>query len=186
MTQHLPSHLEQALHQALRLEQERPLWPGWMPRHTPLALYESDRAYLVGHPAPPPDYSPIASSLDRPVWAGPPLAEMVANTASVVAGCLSAVVSVPPRDRMDAEALARLILHEAFHVHQAEALTALLGVDAAAMGSMACYPEGDPENNALAMVENRLLIAALEGDAAALPRCSRRSASSNRGEGSGS
>jgi len=89
---------------------------------------------------------------------------MAANTAAPVNGHLTALVMLPEGGPADEARFARLILHEAFHVYQSTALGPMPRLDLDCMRIMSEYPENDPANNAMAVVENRLLARALDGD----------------------
>lgn len=153
---------------AHRLCGEGDLWPGFALPSIPILLYDASEAWLIGHPAPPEGYRPAGEVAGRPVHAGPVRPDMAGNTAMPVAGHLTALVNLADRPPSDDAALARLILHEAFHVFQQVAFPALPRMDLAGMQAMASYPENDPANNAMAVVENRLLARALEGDRTAV------------------
>lgn len=88
---------------------------------------------------------------------------MTANTPQVIGGVFCAVAAIPDSSA-DPEKYTRLLLHECFHVFQQKGLSAVAPPDFQQMGR---YPENDSVNNAMAVVENRLLVAALEGDSAA-------------------
>ncbi|BAD40993.1 hypothetical protein [Symbiobacterium thermophilum] len=143
------------------------LWPGFDLAAIPILLYGTEEAWLIGHPAPPEGYGHAGEVAGRPVYRGPVRPELAGNTAAPVGGHLTALVNLSDSPPTDPGALARLILHEAFHVFQQTAFPDLPRMDAAALQAMAAYPENDPANNAMAIVENRLLARALEGDPAA-------------------
>lgn len=153
-----------ALQEAHRLSAGGALWPGFALATIPIVLYDRAEAVLVGHPAPPPGYRPAGEVAGRAVHRGSTLPEMAANTAAPVNGHLSALVMLPDGGPADQARFARLILHEAFHVFQQTALGAMPRLDLADMRIMSEYPENDPANNAMAVVENRLLARALDGD----------------------
>ncbi|NLA60362.1 MAG: hypothetical protein GX863_04575 [Firmicutes bacterium] len=94
----------------------------------------------------------------RRVHMGPTLPEMAANTAREIAGTMCALVMFSKEPIPQTE-FARLILHECFHAHQLEALSAVEHPD---FGVMQKYPENDPVNNAMSIVENRILCSALQ------------------------
>ncbi|HWI53028.1 MAG TPA: hypothetical protein VNT01_12890 [Symbiobacteriaceae bacterium] len=156
----IPRKVRDALLEFHRIAAAVPLWPGFQPERTPLVLHGPEVAYLVGHPAPPDDYAQLEPVLGRTVHAGPRHPEMTANTSAEICGVLSALAELPGESE-EPDRYARLLLHECFHVFQTEGLGALPRPD---VRYMTFYPENDPVNNALAVVENRLLAAALAGD----------------------
>ncbi len=155
--------------EAHRLGGEGALWPGFALAAVPILLYDDREAWLVGHPAPPEGYRPSGEVAGRPVYRSPVRPEMIANTAAPVGGYLTALINLSDRPPSDEAALARLILHEAFHVFQQVALPAMPRMDMEKLQVMASYPENDPGNNAMAIVENRLLARALAGEHEAVP-----------------
>lgn len=156
-----------AVAEAHRLCGEGALWPGFDLAAIPILLYDAREAWLIGHPAPPEGYRLAGEVAGRPLYRGPVRPEMAGNTAAPMGGQLTALVSLSDRPPTDDAGLARLILHEAFHVFQQLAFPDLPRMDAASLQVMASYPENDPANNAMAIVENRLLARALEGNPAA-------------------
>ena len=95
-----------------------PLWPGYEPCRTPLAIFDGQRTWLVRHPNPPPEF--VASRLrgDSFVFSGHHAA-LRANTGIELAGTptASAMLDDPSQEpRLSAA----LLIHEAFHVFQAK------------------------------------------------------------------
>ncbi len=94
----------------------RATWPGFAPLEVPLALYDPSGTYLIRHPAPPAAFRRVRGYED--VYAADTvLAELRANTAVRIAGDWTAVVGAPAGP-WDAERLAQLLVHEAFHAFQ--------------------------------------------------------------------
>ncbi len=143
------------------------LWPSFRPMEIPLLLHGAEGAFLVGHPAPPKGYRPVGEVAGRLVFGGERQPEMAANTAAVIEGEWTALAELPAQPITSPERFARLLLHEAFHVHQQRDLTAVAQPE---MAVMALYPEADPGNNAMAIVENQELIAALRQEEGAVER----------------
>jgi len=163
-TERLPSHIREIVLESHCIAQNAELWPGWNPLKTPLVFHDSQVAYVIGHPAPPKDYDPIDSLGDLQVYRGRPHPDMAANTAAQVAGHWCALIMIPdPGARV--KDYARLVLHECFHVYQSTALGHLPRPNVQVMSR---YPENDPENNALSIIENRLLASGLDGNDAAV------------------
>lgn len=153
---------------AHRIAAETMLWPGWPFDQTPLVLHGAQEAVLIGHPAPPEGYRRVGELAGRPLFQGPRLPEMAANTAAEVAGHLAALAMLPAEPLDSVDGYARLLLHEAFHVYQQTGLRAVAGAPLPMGEAMGRYPENDPPNNAMAVVENRWLIAALGGEEGAV------------------
>lgn len=162
----LPPQVAESLREFHQIAAGAPLWPGFHPERTPLVLHGRDAAILVGHPDPPDGYTALAPFLGRPVYVGRPAPEMMANTATVIRGALCALAELPGQSQ-DPPRYARLLLHECFHVFQQQSLRALPQPDPR---FLTLYPENDAENNALSIIENRLLAAALRGDSGAPAR----------------
>lgn len=149
--------LAAAVMQAHRLASSRTLWPGWDFERTPLVLHSKGLSYVVGHPKPPEGYVELEPVAGRRVHTGPTLPEMAANTAREIEGTISALVMFSEEPVRDPGEFARLILHESFHAHQLEALSAVEPPDFRVMQK---YPENDPVNNAMSSVENLILCSA--------------------------
>ncbi len=155
----LPDTIAQVILEIKRISENTYLWPGWNPMSTPMALYGTETAYLIGHPSPPANYEPLEPMAGRSVHKGPRIPEMVANTAWYVAGELCALAGIPDTPAPDIEAYARLVIHECCHVHQVKSLSRVARPNFMLSDK---YPESDAENNALSIVENRLLAAAIQ------------------------
>lgn len=100
-------------------------WPGFRPREIPLTVYDGEKTYLFRHPEPPEEFRPV--SRGGPVWATDGrYPALRANTAIDVGGVPTAGVLARTGDSGGAnglrapEEIARLLIHEAFHVYQAE------------------------------------------------------------------
>jgi len=153
----LREDLAAAVAEAHRLASTRTLWPQWDSTGTPLVLHSQELSYIVGHPTPPEGYVELEPVAGRHVHMGPTLPEMAANTAREIAGAISALVKFSKEPVSDKGEFARLILHECFHAHQLKALSA---VELPDFRTMQQYPENDPVNNAMSIVENRILCSA--------------------------
>lgn len=160
MLQCLPSVAMEALQQFYCIAHQAVLWSGFRPEETPLVLHSADRAYLINHPCPPDGFVELDALAGRTVHVGQVTPVMTANTAQTVGNVLCAMAAIPVKPP-EPQQYARLLLHECFHVFQQKELPAVAPPD---FTQMERYPESDPVNNALAIVENRLLVAALEGD----------------------
>lgn len=157
-------HLASAVVEAHRLAASGCPWPGWDISGTPLVLHSPEVAYTVGHPSPPEGYEEMEPVAGRGMHGGPPLTEMVANTALTIAGTMCALMTFSSAPLTSIGGFARLILHECFHAYHRQGLYRMAVPNSVIMNH---YPESDPENNAMSIVENRLLCSALRGEAAA-------------------
>ncbi|MGE5675530.1 MAG: hypothetical protein ACM3XM_16910 [Mycobacterium leprae] len=166
MSQPLSPIAVQTLAEFDRLARAGELWPGFHPERVPLVLHGPESAYYVGHPSPPEKAEPLAPIAGRSLHKGPRTPDLMANTAQPVNGVLCALADLPD-DTADPTAYARLLLHECFHAFQEQALAAVERPEFQQMGR---YPENDAVNNALAIIENRLLSAALSADSSAAAR----------------
>jgi hypothetical protein len=91
-----------------------PLWPGFDPRQTPLAIYDGERTILVRHPSSPPEFKPEG---DLRVFAGRHQ-EMRANTSIELGGVQTATLIVEPEKPRSAREWASVMIHETFHAFQ--------------------------------------------------------------------
>ncbi len=110
--------LEQVIERFDALAARRP-WPGFDATAIPLALYDSERTYLIRHPGPPEGFRPMRGAGGVMV-SDSVHPEMRANTDIELAGVRTATVSWDRAGGVGADALARTLLHEAFHAFQSE------------------------------------------------------------------
>jgi len=150
-------------------EAAKPLWPGFEPASIPLEIFDGSRTWLVRHPNPPAEFLPAGGRTDLRVFEGRH-ASMVANTAEKIGGVLTALASFEGSTR-PTRALAALLLHEAFHVFQAQRHPKWEGNEV----ELFVYPIEDLDALALRRIESRSLARALEapGTAASSPWASR-------------
>lgn len=95
----------------------RPLWPGYDPLATPLAIFDGRHTLLLRHPAPPPTYHSLSRSPE--MWLRVGRDGMVtANTSVLLGGVQTATMMISPADRRAVHELAGIAVHELFHVHQ--------------------------------------------------------------------
>lgn len=93
------------------------LWPGFVPDSVPLAVYDGRTTYLLRHPDPPADFSPVAGRPD--LWSFLGHYEAVrANTSTEIGGALTATLLSGSDTTRSPARLAAVLLHEAFHVYQ--------------------------------------------------------------------
>lgn len=95
-------------------------WPGFDARRVPLALFDDGRTYLYRHPTPPDGFHRLRG-LDGMLVLDSLHPAMRANTSIELAGVLTATVDMGPEGAPTPDALARTLIHEAFHVYQTEA-----------------------------------------------------------------
>jgi hypothetical protein len=117
---------------------KKPLWPGFDPRTTPVAIYDGARTRFFHHPAPPADFTPPR-----------------ANTSVELGGVLTATVLVD-RQKPAAE-WAPIVIHESFHVFQRKRHA----VWSANEGDLFTYPLEDPQALALRRLESMAFARAL-------------------------
>ena len=118
---------------------KKPLWPGFDPRTTPVAIYDGTRTRFFHHPSPPTEVTPPR-----------------ANTSQELGGVLTATVIV---DR--AKSLtewAAIVIHETFHVFQRKRHA----VWSANEGDLFTYPLEDAQALALRRLESTALSRALK------------------------
>lgn len=110
-----PEPLPVAIVREMRRQSAAPLWPGFSPTATPLAIYWKGRTWLFGHPSPPAGFV-LDPNADVFVFNGlhP---EVRANTSIVLGGVHTAVAMLDEKATDPAE-LAALAIHETFHVFE--------------------------------------------------------------------
>lgn len=104
-----------AVDSALTAMGASPLWPGFAPLATPLALFDGERTYLFRHPAPPAGYSAVPGRSDAVVREGRDPA-VTANSSALLGGVPTATVILDTRS--GTQQAAALTVHELFHVFQ--------------------------------------------------------------------
>ncbi len=109
--------------EADRLAQElrAAVWPGWERTPMPVLLVTASAEFLVGHPSPSPEFSPITrdSILRREVWFRPPrFSPTLLATFPAVGG--QATIVAGPADRTGKSSVGWVLtlLHEHFHQWQ--------------------------------------------------------------------
>lgn len=105
-----------AVDSALAAVAARPLWPGFAPLSTPLAIFDGTRTWLFRHPAPPTGYAMVGSRRDAWVRDGRDSA-VTANSSAKIGGVPTATIFLRA-DAPSARAMAALAAHELFHVFQ--------------------------------------------------------------------
>ncbi len=133
----------------------RPLWPGFSPATTPLAIYDGERTWLLRHPTLPAGFAPSTELPGASVMQGQH-AEVRANTHIQLDGVPTATL-LWPTGRTDLTRLAATLLHETFHVYQAQAHPGWFGNEA----TLFTYPVTDSAAQALQRLETEALRRAL-------------------------
>jgi hypothetical protein len=103
-----------------RFEQlaRKPLWPGFQPASTPLAIYDGSSTWLYHHPDPPPGFSPDSGSTGWERYPGL-FPAVRANSYATVGGVTTATLLLDEPARHSDLEWAGVLLHETFHVFQA-------------------------------------------------------------------
>lgn len=113
---------EQAIHPAdIVAEVDRlaaqPLWPGFEPRQTPVAIYDGERTWLFRHPSPPEGF--VLDPEHEGAWIYPGQhAEVRSNTSTNLGGVSTATFIMNPAAKRSLTESAGIVIHETFHVFQ--------------------------------------------------------------------
>lgn len=133
----------------------QPLWTGFSPATTPLAIYNGQRTWLIRHPAPPAGFVPSPEIPGASVLPGQ-YSEVRANTHSDIGGIQTATLLWPDKV-VDPTRLAATMIHEAFHVYQARAHPGWFGNEA----TLFTYPVTDSAAQRLQRLETEAFRRAL-------------------------
>ena len=95
------------------------LWPRFSPARVPAALFDGERTLLIGHPAPPEEFSPSTAVPGAHVVEGRHPA-VRGNMPTEIGGVRVAAVLVEGMRGLTPERAAAVVAHERFHVHQLE------------------------------------------------------------------
>jgi hypothetical protein len=104
-----------AVDDALGAMTATPLWPGFQPTHTPIALFDGTRTWLFRHPSAPSGYVTVTERPGVMVREGRDSA-VTANTSVPLGGVSTATVMLNPQ--WSASEAAAITVHELFHVYQ--------------------------------------------------------------------
>lgn len=137
----------------------KPLWPGFDARKIPLELYDGVNTYLVRHPAPLKEFSPVKGHPDFMIYSGRH-ATMRANTSIEIGGVMTATLYF---DRVNTH-VAAVLVHECFHVFQSREHPKWAANEAV----LFTYPAEDSASLALARLEMKALSRALSAPS---PQC---------------
>ncbi|HEY4594304.1 MAG TPA: hypothetical protein VIJ61_17930, partial [Thermoanaerobaculia bacterium] len=97
------------------------LWPHFEPKKIPLAIYDGERTFLLRHPSPPSGFVKQGIVKEGEIWIYPGQhSVMRANTHVDLAGVPTATLMLQPGGEGDARSWAATMIHECFHVFQAE------------------------------------------------------------------
>jgi len=131
-----------------------PLWPGFEPLKTPVAIYDGERTILVRHPSPPEGFK---AEEDFRVFPGRHPA-MNANNGVDLGGVKTATLIVHPEAGPSAREWASTLIHETFHVFQRQRHPTWQGNE----GELFLYPTGDAALLAARRLETEGLRRALK------------------------
>jgi len=93
------------------------LWPGFVLKEIPVAIYDGKRTLLFQHPSPPKGFAALPDHSG--VWAYPGrFPDITANTSAIIGGVQTATVLPSPGTRAAAGQRVALLAHEMFHVFQ--------------------------------------------------------------------
>lgn len=127
-----------------------PLWPGFEPKRTPLAIWDGEQTWLVRHPAPPEGFVKKVDYLW--VFRGRHPA-LRANTSADLGGVRTATLLLDAERPRTAREWASILVHETFHVFQRERHPAWQGNET----ELFVYPVEDPELLARRRLETEAL-----------------------------
>lgn len=141
---------------ALALDRRLTLWPDWRLVDTPVIVFEPGGFEVaIDHPNPQSTHRPIDEHDSITVSSGP--SELRGSTAIDIDGTRCGIIDLSESE--GAIALP-LIFHEAFHVYQHDCMSHLWhDFDVASE-----YPDDDPTDNALRVIERRILDEARSSD----------------------
>lgn len=133
------------------------LWPGFDPAAWPVALYDGEKTYLLRHPSPPPDFSPLPGRPGVLVMPGRHPA-VVANSTREIGGVRTATVLAIPGQDPVGSLLA--CVEEVFHVFWLARHSSFRPDEMARYA----YPVKDEENLRRLLAEDEALARALEAE----------------------
>jgi hypothetical protein len=141
--------------EAIDAAAKQPLWPGFNPSTMPIAVFDGDKTYLVRHPSPPPEFSPVPNRPGILVFDGQYPA-VVANSTRDIGGLRTGTVLALPgkysRNMLSAS------LEEMFHAFWLPHHPSLRPNEMARY----VYPIDQPKNLALLLGEDEALARAIE------------------------
>jgi hypothetical protein len=95
----------------------QPLWPGFDPRQTPIAIYDGERTWLFRHPSLPEGFVRDPDHEDATVYPGQH-PEVRSNTSANIGGVSTATFIMNPAAKRSLTESAGIVIHETFHVFQ--------------------------------------------------------------------
>lgn len=95
------------------------LWPRFSPAQIPVALFDGERTLLLGHPAPPAEFTRSSAIPGAAIMEGRHPA-VRGNMPTEIGGVRVAAVLVNELRGISPERAAAVVAHERFHVHQIE------------------------------------------------------------------
>lgn len=152
---------EQAIHPAdIVAEVDRlaaqPLWPGFEPRQTPVAIYDGERTWLFRHPSPPEGFVRDPNHDGAWVYSGQH-PEVRSNTSINLGGVSTATFIMNPAAKRTLTESAGVVIHETFHVFQRQRHPEWTANE----GELFVYPVEDAEALYLRRLETEALRRAL-------------------------
>lgn len=111
--------LREASH--LQAELGEVVWPGWEPAQVPVLYLVGEQAWLLDHPSPPEEYTPVFSAaLGRDAHIRPRAEDEGALKATYPIAGHSTVVIAAPEDDAEAHLWTLVFAHEMFHCRQGD------------------------------------------------------------------
>ena len=157
------------------LRGEVELWPGFEPWSIPVAIFDGERTYLLGHPSPPEEFQPAAGHEDIYVLAGRHEA-VVANSSTKIGEARTATLMLESLEESSLSQRVEILVHESFHVFQRERHPRWSANEAA----LFLYPMDEAEGLFLRRLEVETLRRALSAQTSEASACRVRSALATR------
>lgn len=113
----LPPPSAASVVEAMRGTSTEGLWPGFSASSIPVALFDGERTFLVGHPAPPEEFEEVPELQGAVAFPGRHPA-VRGNMPTEIGGERVAAVLLDELPGVTAERAAAIVTHERFHVYQ--------------------------------------------------------------------
>jgi hypothetical protein len=97
----------------------QPIWPGFAPQHTPIAIYDGQQTLLFRHPHPPDGFRPVPGHDGVFTFDGL-YSGVRSNTSADIGGVRTATALLDNKRDLPVRQQAALLMHEPFHVYQRE------------------------------------------------------------------
>ncbi len=135
------------VYEAFRRIAAAPLWPGFEPGKTPVAIFDGKATWLFGHPQPPGEFADPRAGAGAGARAGAAgrlfpgqHAAVRANSSAEIGGVTVATVLLAIDERRSADEMASVAIHETFHVYHNREHPGWTADE----GALMTYPTGDP------------------------------------------